>query len=1060
MLKLMRSRLSVFVLLVMSTTAFAADTPALLIRVTEQKQVDVSETTYPPAREVMSQPGLLVWMNALGRDRWIAFPATSLPEPEAFSSFSANTYAAIRGPSRGTGGGSGAGGASLAMLTTQLDQLVGGTVLRAVDDGGLATPMNEARQLSGAIIIRRTAARGEPQYPEDELLLRTSRKVLMKFAFPKGQAALRWQDIKGLPAELKQGLPGGVYQIRARKSGSVATFRIEDPAIKKKVLARADRIGKLTKASDGLVATHVRVESLLNYADDKGEAQPFLVDAYDALDALKPDDLNPHLAKLKDRLWKQILGVRSKEPESKTFASSGIEAIDFARRRILSGNWDGATKLLASPEATSTDRGKALATLYSAVVLAESGQATGAAADQRFQAALAMLGNAQPADALLVHNNYGNFLLSRSQDLLYNHAFQVATASRAPLFTALSAWAAAKQQYQLALQAANSLNRPQETAAINANIARLHVLLGDMLRVLNSALPDDARFASGQAMNRADTARQLETLTQDQNTDDATRAAAFEMRAHLAYRAEEFGDALKFANSAAESYMAAGSLAGVESTYRIVGLALERIDHGEDALRTLQVAHELSEFLREQFPDDNIGLTRAGFFARRTYVNDHIVALLVSQNRPADALEFADNAKARSLQDILASRNDGKAEGAPTTQVGRAVSEIVAGWPSEVDALEYYLGAERAWVFHVSAGKVTAHALTDEGGDPLNSRELIADVQSFLAGTNSTAKKLMRGAAAGRGFDHTWQDNLLRLRSRLLPESVLKRLSRERTLVVVPHHILHYFPFAALVVEKDAEKRGSYEMPQPKFLVDVSGAICTAPSLTNWDLLRRSGREPLSAVRAVGVSEFSTAPPLPGVKEDLAHVRQAFGVRVKQVLEGREATEDNARKLLNESGLAFFATHGINLADDPLSSYILLNGSDTNDGRLSSWEVFNQKIGADLIVMSACYSGLADRSPLAGDDLFGLERAFLHSGCRNVVSSMWDVYDDTGVQLIDETLKRLSAGDTASTAVTEAQRKFLAARRAEGPSDPWIHPYFWAVFKSTGDDTVRFATSD
>jgi len=92
--------------------------------------------------------------------------------------------------------------------------------------------------------------------------------------------------------------------------------------------------------------------------------------------------------------------------------------------------------------------------------------------------------------------------------------------------------------------------------------------------------------------------------------------------------------------------------------------------------------------------------------------------------------------------------------------------------------------------------------------------------------------------------------------------------------------------------------------------------------------------------------------------------------------------------------------------------------------------------------MSACYSGLADRSPLPGDDLFGLTRALLHSGVHTVVSGMWDVYDGTGPDLMRRFFEALAAGKAAPAALAESQRAFLKEQRDAGAGNPWLHPYF------------------
>ena len=83
---------------------------------------------------------------------------------------------------------------------------------------------------------------------------------------------------------------------------------------------------------------------------------------------------------------------------------------------------------------------------------------------------------------------------------------------------------------------------------------------------------------------------------------------------------------------------------------------------------------------------------------------------------------------------------------------------------------------------------------------------------------------------------------------------------------------------------------------------------------------------------------------------------------------------------LGHAGLLLLATHGRNEADRPLESHLLLQPQEASDGRLTAAALFSTRVASDLVVMNACYSGLADAAPLPGDDQFGLQRALLHSG--------------------------------------------------------------------------------
>ena len=70
------------------------------------------------------------------------------------------------------------------------------------------------------------------------------------------------------------------------------------------------------------------------------------------------------------------------------------------------------------------------------------------------------------------------------------------------------------------------------------------------------------------------------------------------------------------------------------------------------------------------------------------------------------------------------------------------------------------------------------------------------------------------------------------------------------------------------------------------------------------------------------------------------------------------------------------------------------------------------------------------------------------------MSGLWDVYDDTGPELIGDFLRRLAGGEPVAAALAGSQRAFVAkCRQTDG--DPWLHPYFWAVYTAAGDGRTR-----
>lgn len=866
------------------------------------------------------------------------------------------------------------------------------------------------------------------------------------------------------------------------------TFRVEDDALREEVQRPLDELAKLRgQGADGLSAL-VAVAHLLTQVDEEGKPLAYLTDAFDVVDHLPEEELTSFLRQTRSDLERRLAGAAVADPSS-LVDPTGDSKIDQARGQFRAGRWREAMATLAAiDQGEATPRSQALAKLYNAVIRAESGLALEAQADRLFREALVAVealgrdGNeseSTTADQFRAHNNYGNFLLGRSQDRLQNHAYQIVTGGRLPILSTLSDWHAALHEYDSARTLAKGMQQPAQAAVVETNLARLYALLADLIQTLEDPASEERRFPAA-VLAATEQARTLAAGVVADSRDDVRvepviRATAREILAQLAFRnhttdlgrpeaRSSFADCERLTQQALQEYEEAGSLVGIESTHRLLALNQLRSGpqdsgagetaHRKQALQGLLIAHRLSQFVLDQVPGDGVGLGVAGFIARRAYLNEQIVELLIADGQPAEALHYAELAKARALEGLLAaSRTRAQAD----EEGPRPLPAILADWPREVAAVEYLIGSRRAWAFVVTtSGQVLVFELKDREGHPIASQALVARVRTYLRGVENYATRMRSRLLAGQGFDHQWQETLHEFAIDLLPTDLLAELRKAKTVVVVPHHILHYFPFAALVTERDAGRKDSSEMVQPRFLLDEPFALCHSPSLTTWDLLRQRAPRPITRVGAAGIANFPGAAPLPGVRDDLANLRKAFGGKVDRVYLEGEASEAAGRSLLSQAGMVLFATHGTNVADRPLTSSILLFPEAKDDGRLTAEELFGGSTQADLVVLSACYTGLADRSPLPGDDLFGIQRALLRSGARTVVSGLWDVYDGSGPELIGAFFNNLAAGEPAPQALSTSQRAFLKKLRTSADPEPWIHPYFWAVYTASGDDRTRF----
>jgi CHAT domain-containing protein len=287
-------------------------------------------------------------------------------------------------------------------------------------------------------------------------------------------------------------------------------------------------------------------------------------------------------------------------------------------------------------------------------------------------------------------------------------------------------------------------------------------------------------------------------------------------------------------------------------------------------------------------------------------------------------------------------------------------------------------------------------------------------------------------ATRGPGTDSLWRAPLRRLHAMLVaPVEATGMLAGKSRLVLVPHVELQYLPFAALI---DSARR---------FLVSRYDLAMT-PSASVWIAL---GDRP-TGPGGTGLLAFAPRPAtLPGSNQEVATIQRLAGVDA-QVLTGSAATEPAFRRLAPTQRVLHLATYGVLNKQNPLFSFVQLAPGGAEDGRLEVHEVFGLQLSADLVVLSACQTGLASGALAdvpAGDDWVGLTRAFLHAGAAHVVATLWPVDDWATAALMD---RFYAAGMTG--AATSPNRALAEAQRALIAAPATAHPFYWAGVIAVG----------
>ncbi len=254
---------------------------------------------------------------------------------------------------------------------------------------------------------------------------------------------------------------------------------------------------------------------------------------------------------------------------------------------------------------------------------------------------------------------------------------------------------------------------------------------------------------------------------------------------------------------------------------------------------------------------------------------------------------------------------------------------------------------------------------------------------------------------------------------RLLIAPIRQWLTPGNPLVVVPHRFLHHTPFHAL---HDGQS----------YMVDLF-SISYAPSAGVFHFSKVKKKRSQEGALVLGVAD-DRAPHIIHEAESVASQLPKANLFLNS-----DATEDALRKYGPSCKYIHIATHGIFRRDNPMFSAIQLGTS-----RLSLFDLYHLPIGAELVVLSGCGTGL--NSVIGAEEFVGLARGLLYSGARSALVTLWDVNDISTAQFMRSFYRYLES----ETSRSEALRLAMIQHR-----ELWPHPYFWAPFVLVGDPGVE-----
>ncbi len=420
--------------------------------------------------------------------------------------------------------------------------------------------------------------------------------------------------------------------------------------------------------------------------------------------------------------------------------------------------------------------------------------------------------------------------------------------------------------------------------------------------------------------------------------------------------------------------------------------------------------------------------------------------------------------------------------------------EIQQQLDADTVLLEYALGEERSYLWAVTRDSLksyelprgrdidqsarlvvellTARSLEKRGESPTERERRItqAEIELPTAATALSATVLAPAAAdLGTKRVVVVADGALQyvpfamLPAPLAPASSAATAKAARPPLVVDHEVVSLPSASALAVQR-TELAG--RQPAPKLLAVIADPVFDRSDVRLKSVPRKASDGPASDLVAAndarsiehlaqpsddatdGEPRRLVIPRLPYTRQEatrllaMAPKNSSFGAVDFQASRATVLSGD-----LSQYRYVHFATHGLLDAERPGLSSLVLSMVDADgkaeDGFLRANDIYNLKLPAELVVLSACQTGLG--TEIKGEGLIGLTRGFMYAGAARVVVSLWNVNDRATADLMAKFYERmLKQGERPAAALRAAQVEMWKQKQ-------WRSPYYWSAFVLQGE---------
>ncbi|MEG3956463.1 CHAT domain-containing tetratricopeptide repeat protein [Microcoleus sp. herbarium2] len=491
-----------------------------------------------------------------------------------------------------------------------------------------------------------------------------------------------------------------------------------------------------------------------------------------------------------------------------------------------------------------------------------------------------------------------------------------------------------------------------------------------------------------------------------------------------------------------------------------LGLTLYLQGNLSAAETTLLDSIKVLESLRSGLDDAK----KVSIFDTQTSPYLYLQKVLIAQNKTQEALEIAERGRARAFVELLAARLVPSASAQLTVNPPNIQQIQQIAKEQNATLVEYStIGNEALYIWVIKpTGEITFRSVdleslninlgqaaettrvTAANGRGLNTQdtalaEMIRDTRDSLGTSenNLSNQQATNRPPSTPSSSQTASPQLQQLYQLLIePIADLLPTDPNAHVIFIPHQSLFLAPFATL------------QNAQGEYLIEKH-TIIIAPAIQILQLTRQARQKVQQAspqnILVVGNPTMpkigkppQQLPVLPGSEQEAQIIAQLLNT---QAIIGPQATKVSIVKQMSNARIIHLATHGlfneVKTRDMPGSIALAPSGND--DGFLTSSEILDLKLNAELVVLSACNTG---RGTLTGDGVIGLSRALITAGVPTILTSLWSVPDAPTAELMAEFYRQLQQNPNKAQALRQAM--LITMKMHPDPRD-------WGAFTLIGE---------